>query len=164
MKKEVIIAIFIGVVIGLIITFGLKRAEQSLNAGLESPQAQSQTNNLEVAETPDHTLYVASPQPNSIVESDKITISGSTTPYSLLAVISDHDQNTTMADTQGNFSVSLSVLKGANLISVKSYDNLGKLANLTFPIVYTDIDFDQITPIATPTATPKLRKTPTPKL
>jgi hypothetical protein len=153
MKKEVIIAIFIGIGIGLVITFGIKTARESLQSELQNPQPELATKSPEVVEAPTHTIIVTSPKDSAIIIDTSTNISGTSTPFALIGAISDTDQNTVMADNQGNFSLSINLSPGANKINLQSYTPLGEMATTTLHIVQTDTKIEAATISATPTLT-----------
>jgi hypothetical protein len=157
MKKEVIIAIIIGIGIGLVITFGIKTAQQSLSKELQNPQPEVVSTTSEINAVPSHSLLLVSPRDLSIIAADEIDISGSTTPFSLIGIISNSDQNTVMSDMQGNFSTTLSLVPGVNIIKATSITNTGEQAVETRKIVQTDNNFDSATPSASATITPTVK-------
>lgn len=150
MKKEVIIAIIIGVAIGLVVTYGIHTAKSALNHPLENPQPSPSSANPSVQETNEHQLQLGSPQDYAIVPDDKLNVSGTTTPHSLIAIIGSADQNTALADAQGNFVASLSLQPGANLITVVSYAQSGNEAKTELIVVQSAANLDTQSPEPTP--------------
>jgi len=140
MKKEVIIAIIIGFSLGLIITFGIRTAQNSLDNQKALAQKSDNTNSInQSAETiaPGHSVLINSPQPDSVVASKELLISGSTTPNSMVSVLGANDFNSTLADDQGNFSTSVNLALGGNIIVVDSYSTIGEKSQMEVTVVHS---------------------------
>jgi hypothetical protein len=158
MKKEVIIAIIIGIGIGLVITFGIKTAQESLSKELQNPQPELTVNTPEVIEAPVHQIEITSPKNNSVIEKNTVSVSGTSTPFSMIGLISTTDQNATMADNQGNFSLMASLTAGVNILTLSSYTVSGEQAVATIQVVHSEGAFsDYESSPATPSPTLKVK-------
>ena len=146
MKKEVFLAIAIGFVLGLIITFGVWTANNSLKqlshapspTPLSSPEPQAQaatptpppaTNNLQ--------LTVSAPDPDLLTNSQSLTVKGSTSPNATVAILSESAETTVTADSSGNFSADVSLEGGYNRLTVSAFDKDSHTASLTLVVTYT---------------------------
>ncbi|KKU02925.1 MAG: hypothetical protein UX93_C0005G0002 [Microgenomates group bacterium GW2011_GWC1_47_20] len=138
MKKEVILAISIGFALGLIITFGIWTANQSLkNLPQPSPKASvapSPTPNNQLA---NNQLTINIPDDEALVSTDTVTLSGTTTPKATLLVVSENGEQTTVADASGAFSLDVDLITGFNTITVYSYSTDGQEASKSLTITYS---------------------------
>lgn len=137
MKKEVIIAIIIGFAIGLVITFGIYRAQQSLN--LENTSSPEPNTNIIIPTSPPETapdITVASPENGSLIDTSQVRITGTTTPQALLSFIGSKDATTANADKQGNFSSIITLFEGVNSIIIESYDSAGNKSTETITLIF----------------------------
>jgi hypothetical protein len=146
MKKEVIIAIIIGITIGTIITLGVHIAQKSL-AENSIPPTNPSTPSITISPSQAvHNLIITSPNNASVTEQSEIEIIGNTSPNSLLSVISGTNQAVGSADIEGNFEFSFSLSSGANQIIIKSFDQNGQEASQEIEVIYLDNQPVEITP------------------
>jgi len=139
MKKEILIAIIIGFILGLIITFGIWTANKSLKNGTQNKQENEQAS---PTPTPSQNkeemfLQINSPANNDIIGQEEVTIEGQTKPQAIVAVVYQEDDQLIQADSQGNFSVDITLVGGANEIKISAYDNQNNEAQQTLDLVYS---------------------------
>ncbi len=154
MKKEVIIAIIGGFVLGLIITFGIATAQKSLSKHKAQQELQSPTPTPDSNLSENHSLslFINNPAANALSRQAEINISGSTEPFSMIAAISANGRNSTVADAQGSFSLPFTLSLGVNLIEVQAYTEDGQSAQTQINAVYS--------PLSTVSPTPTGKQTP----
>jgi len=138
MRKEVILAIVGGVALGLLVIGGLwwtNRAttEESLNITPTPVLEQSPT----LIPTPSLSLEIISPEDESIIEEEKVTLEGKTAPESVVVVIYPEGENIVEADEEGNFETEITLVGGANEIKVTAYDEEGNQAEKNLTLVYS---------------------------
>ena len=138
MRKEVILAIVGGVVLGLLVIGGLwwtnkATTEESLNITptpvLEQPPTLIPVSSL--------SLEIISPEDEIIIEEEKITLEGKTAPESVVVVIYPEGENIVEADEEGNFETEITLVGGANEIKVTAYDEEGNQAEKSLTLVYS---------------------------
>jgi len=141
MKKEVLIAIAIGLGIGLLITFSVYSAQRYLK---EVNQIQSPVSEKSGASvTPTEilpSLSLTSPIDESISKEAKISVIGITSPSAWVVVLTEKGELTVQADTKGNFETSISLISGENEIEVKSFGDKGEVTNKTVTVVYSTVE------------------------
>lgn len=135
MRKELIIAIVIGLSLGLILTFGIYTANQAI-------KQKKTVKTIEVVQAtpsplPPAALIIENPENNLVVTKTPLTINGKTSPKAVIAVYSEENESFGQADENGLFAISLPLSAGSNKIIVQSInqDNLTETQKLT--IVYT---------------------------
>ena len=139
MKKEILIAIIIGFILGLIITFGIWTANKSLKNGVQNKQKTEE--NLPTP-TPSQNeegifLEITSPLNNDIISKEDITIEGQTKPQAVIAIIYQEGEELIQADSQGNFSADITLVGGANEIQISAYDDQNNEAKKTLDLIYS---------------------------
>ena len=156
MKKEIVVAILLGLTLGLIVSVGVYRARKSL---------QSQTTNQPIpssSPTPDTTgkgpLVIISPEDESIQSTKELKITGTTKPEALIVIMVNDTPFVTTADKSGNFSIQTELKTMANIIVVRAIDEDGNTTEEKRSVIYTTTALDEA-PNATFSAVP----TPTPK-
>lgn len=136
MKKELLLAVLIGLAVGLVIVFGVYRTKV-----LFTPK--NQTTNLETSPSPEASadilsnLVVHSPLDESIQESPTVTIAGSTNNNEFVVILVNNQDFITTADDSGNFSISAELEPGSNIIQVKSINEDGKVTTKELTVIYT---------------------------
>lgn len=136
MKKELLLAIFMGLALGLVIVFGFYRTRIMLTP-------KNQTTNTEVSPTPEASsdlvsnLVIHSPLDESIQESADVTIAGTTNENEFIVILVGDQDFVTTADDSGNFSISAKLEVGSNVIQVKSINEDGKVLTKELTVIYT---------------------------
>lgn len=137
MRKEVVIVILIGVIIGTIVAYGIYTAQTAIKRYKgEAPSPSTLTS----SPTPTpvlHTLTISEPPNESISEVEKVTVIGRTSPEAVVTLIAEENEYLLTADDQGNFAVDVSLIGGANTIKVTAFDVTGNRAEATLTVVYS---------------------------
>lgn len=144
MKKEVFFAIFLGFVLGLIITFGIWTANKSLkqaNIAVVNPQPTSVVS-PSTAITPtiapsSLTLSLTSPADETIATKASVTVEGKTTPNSVVVLYYELGEQFVTAGSSGNFTTSVPLDSGYNYITATAYDDKGNSATQDLTVTYT---------------------------
>lgn len=134
MRREVIVAIILGVGVGLLVAFGLWRANLSFSPN-SSPLPQEQTQDQ--TETVLSDLIITSPEDSSVVAKDTVTVEGATTPGASVVILTESGEYLTQAGADGSFEVEITLAPGPNEIMVKSYDGQEREATQTIAVVYS---------------------------
>lgn len=134
MKKEVILAIIIGAILGLIITFGIYTASSATKPQVASPQPTPVASAL--VQGTNH-VSITSPIADSLLDTDTTTVSGTTTPNATVAVIAPDSNTIVVADKDGRFSADVTLEGGINIITATSFDKDGNKATTQVTVVYS---------------------------
>jgi hypothetical protein len=142
MKKEILIAIVIGFVLGLIITFGIWTANKSLQDNNAVPQAQENESQPIVNENSQNveekmSLSITSPQDNSLLDQEEIEITGKTSPSANIVILFEEGEEIIQADGQGEFKKTITLSGGANEITITAVDQDGNEASKVLNLVYS---------------------------
>jgi len=138
MKKEVFVAILLGLSFGLIVTYGIYRAsqadtQQQLATILETTNLELENEDTSAIST----IVIDSPQNESIVDEQRQTISGTTISNSFVIIYVNETPYITSADQAGAFSVSADLQLGSNVIGVHALNENGEETVSEIVVGYT---------------------------
>lgn len=172
MKKEILFAVSLGLVVGLIITFGVYRAQQAMknastvNSTIADTISQPPSPSTSPTSQNDAFL-VTEPKDESLVAEAAIHVSGQTFPNAAVVIIGVKGEIVGTSDDKGNFSIPFTLQPGANVITVRVLSDDHDTVEVLRNVVLSTADLTA-TPVASasatakPTATPKATKKPTP--
>jgi hypothetical protein len=123
MKKEIFIAIFVGLSMGLIITFGVYRVKNSLSV---TPNTDFIEEDVNSDATPTPTLLALhSPEDGSIQTEKELTVTGTTIPNAFVVLFVNDTDFISNSDESGNFSFNVELEDGVNIIRIHVLDENG---------------------------------------
>jgi len=168
MKKEVFFAIFLGLSLGLIVTYGVYTARRSLSSPTSFLRSNNQATSTESAQVR-NSLVIFSPEDESIQSVKEVRISGTTDPEAMTIIFLNNQPNIIKADKSGNFSIQGTVQQGANIILVRTIDGEGNTAEEERVVVYSTTSLEEAptasasaSPSAKPAASVRPRVSPSP--
>ncbi len=135
MSKEIFLAILLGLGVGLLVTYGVYR--------IQSTDTSEQSALLEESPTPSVSpdtlskLVIHQPDDELLTDQAETLVSGSSDPDSFIAITAGDEEFITTADSSGNFSVTIPLEEGSNIISIFSIDEDGSTVNQERTVVYT---------------------------
>jgi len=141
MKQERVILSFIMVLIGLLVAGALFYFYQSTKA--VSPSTTTIVNRITPIPTPKPKLYLSfNKLPDEQVVSNKtLSISGKTNPDATLIIITSADQQVIQPSTQGDFSTTITLDNGQNLIEIHSILPSGETIVTRRTVTYSTEEF-----------------------
>ncbi len=149
MKKELGIAIFIGILLG----FGLSaffwarnKDNMPLNlAGSQPTPTEAENQPTAVPTSTDAseeiTLTVTQPENEIISDTEDLTIKGETQPNATVVVIWEEGEDILVADKDGKFETEIELVGGENEINISAYDNQGNKSAQTLTVTYSTAKF-----------------------
>jgi hypothetical protein len=142
MKKEVFLAVSVGFILGLLITFGIWTANRSLKPNVRppvtslSPTAVPSPQAGQSASSPVN-ITITAPEDETLSGSDVVTLTGKTTPGAAVAVLYETGQNIVAADSSGDFSLDIKLEGGYNFITAAAYDQNGNQNTREILVTYS---------------------------
>lgn len=137
MKKEVLIAVLIGLTMGLLITYGIYRVQTAVN---QPPVTDVLETATESAETSAPTVIALhSPLQGAVQTSQDLIITGTTIPDSNIVIFINDDETITKSDRSGSFTHEAVLNDGTNIIRVHVIDEGGNSAIQERVVVVSDI-------------------------
>lgn len=143
MKKEVIVAIVVGFSLGLIITYGVYRAQKSITQKAAQDEiVETQEPTIQNNEPASNLLSITQPENGTITDKDTITVGGIAQKNALVTVINKIDEKATQADELGNFTIDLKLEQGPNHITISTFNEKGVRQEKDLYVVYSSYDFE----------------------
>lgn len=137
MKKEVLIAIFVGLSMGLIITFGVYRVRNSITQK-PTPDFIEDAQNDQAVATPT-VLALHSPEDGTIQTEKELTVTGTTIANSYIVVFVNDEDYISTSDESGNFTIKVELEDNENIIRVHVIDEGNSAIIEERLVVVTDV-------------------------
>jgi hypothetical protein len=141
MKQERVILSFVAVLIGLLaagIAFYFYQSTKTV-----SSSNQIVLNAPTPTPTPKPTAYIAlnAPADEIVVDNKILVVNGKTNPDSTMIIYTDSGQQVIQPSTQGDFSITLTLGNGQNLIKLMSILPSGEKTSLQRTVTYSTESF-----------------------
>ncbi len=138
MRKEILLAVFVGITLGLMITFGIYQNSENNKTGQNSNTDQLINNPIstESAIVQDPQLVINSPEEELLTNEEDLIVSGSGNPDSFVVILVNDVESISNTDESGNFSVKVKLIPGGNLLEINSIDEDGKQISKQRTVVY----------------------------
>jgi hypothetical protein len=135
MKKEIAYAIVGGIILGLIVGFGVYRINSTLSgknrgAGIATPTPRS-------ASLGEFKIVLDKPENDDVVTSDSIMVSGLTKPLTWITFSGETGDYIIQSDSTGVFSQDVELIPGVNQIKVTAFEASGKESATQVLVVYS---------------------------
>lgn len=137
MKKEVLVAVMIGLTMGLLITYGIYRVQTAINQPPITDVLDTATDSAEISAPTVIALH--SPDQGAVQTGTGTIITGTTIPESFVVVFVNDKETITTSDKSGNFTHSTDLSSGTNFIKVHVIDENGNTATAERVVVVSDI-------------------------
>lgn len=134
MKKEIFLAVLIGLVFGLIITYGIYRATVAISSPPRNTLPSVTPSPMEESLS-DPNLTIISPEDETVITERSATITGHTLNNSYVVIFVNDEENITTPDKEGNFSIQANLESGSNFISVHALDEDGRVSKQEITVV-----------------------------
>lgn len=142
MRKEILLAIVIGLIVGLGITFGLYTLRQNLIQRDTASKLDGNRTNTDATPTPNMTLTLTEPKPDLYTTDASLQVTGKALPHSYIVVLAQGNEAITTADQDGDFSVRVTLAAGGNKLTVIATTPEGKQEQLITSVVYSTANLD----------------------
>ena len=138
MRKEVVLAITFGLVIGLVVAFGVWRANNAFQTKQDTAQqTQVPPKNATETKNDELTLSLIKLENNDVITESPLDISGITKPNSHIVVSSEDEDYVITSDNQGNFQLEIDLIGGVNQLLIAAYDDRGNSSIQNLNIIYS---------------------------
>lgn len=135
MRKEAIIAIILGLFLGLVFTIGIYTANQAVKD--KKTEQTIETTQISPSPSPTMGLQLTQPENNIVVSQSKVKISGQSSPEAVIATYSESKEVFSQADEDGDFSFDFPLSAGSNKITITSIDEEENQQTANIIVVYT---------------------------
>ena len=143
MKSERIILSFVAVLVGLIVA-GVAFYFYQMTKTVSEPVSQKTgVSSTPPTPTPDKNLFlsVQSPKDEEVVDKRTVTISGKTTSNAVIAISSETEDEVIKPAKNGDFSVTLTIADGANVIQITAIFPNGEERRMVRTVTYSSETF-----------------------
>lgn len=142
MRKEVIFAIIFGVVLGGIILYGIRLANNSitsLNSAKPAPAAITNSNAPTASSSATTNVFqIISPQDHAVVTDTTLTLRGTAAANSNLSIVTENDDLILQASPEGTFSAQINLTSGENKITVTTPNADQTIHSISITVIRTD--------------------------
>lgn len=137
MRKEAIIAVVAGLIIGVIAAFGIWQVNSQ-----KAPQEVLTSTSPEQTPTPVLStkttgINLTQPQTNSVLTSSPTTLTGITQPNTLIAISGEEEDYTIVSNVDGSFTQEVELVSGVNQIKLFAFDQSGQKQESEITVVYS---------------------------
>ena len=139
MKKEALIAIVVGLILGLIITVGIYTANRSINQLKANKATKTQASATPTTQSQEKAkiLEITSHESFDLLDEASVTLSGIAWPKAVLALLGEDQELLITADADGIFSFNFDLIKGYNEIQVIATDDTGEISSQNLVLTYS---------------------------
>ena len=142
MRKEILFAIIAGALFGLVIAFGIWKAN-SANDNTTVDTAQNKEVAKDESLTPsDFSITIAKLENNQVLTKNPVKISGLTKPNTWVVISGEDDDYLTKSSENGSFEQDIELVGGVNEINFNAHDDVGKSSENKMILVYST-EFDE---------------------
>jgi hypothetical protein len=134
MRKEILFAILAGLTFGLIIAFGVWRANIALRPDGVKTTAPEDTSETAQA---DFGITIAKPQDYQVITTSPAVLTGITKPNVWVVISAKEEDYVAKADGSGEFEIEVDVVGGVNEIIITAFDNDGAETQEKLTLVYS---------------------------
>lgn len=135
MRKEAIIAIILGLFLGLVFTIGIYTANQAVKD--KKTEQTIETTQTSPSSSPAIGFQLTEPENNIVVSQPNIKISGQSSSEAVIAAYSEAKEVFSQADESGDFSFDFPLSAGSNQITITSIDKEENQQTARVTVVYT---------------------------
>lgn len=138
MRKEVALAILFGLTVGLVIAFGVWRANNAYQSKQSSTSDTPEATQNTADDKPEElTISLLKLEENDIVTESPLNISGITKPNTHIVISAEDEDYILISDRQGNFQSDIDLVGGVNQLILSVYDGEGLSSSQNINVIYS---------------------------
>lgn len=139
MRKEILLAIIVGVIFGLGATFGIYSLRQTLfrNTTPDAISASKLGVESSPTPTPNSRLSITNPTQDLFTEEKTVQVVGRALPESLVTILASANEFIATADKDGDFSIEVALTEGGNKLTVVATAPDGSQDTSVLNVVYS---------------------------
>lgn len=134
MRKEILFAILAGVTFGLIIAFGVWRANVALRPDGVKTTAPEDTSKTAQA---DFGITIAKPQDYQVITTSPAVLTGISKPNVWIVISAEEEDYVAKTDERGEFEIEVDVIGGVNEVIITAFDTDGAETQEKLILVYS---------------------------
>lgn len=137
MRKEVIAAVVTGIILGVIVAFGVWRANIALKPESQRQSESPSPSPSEQAQTREFGLTIAKPEQNQVITQSPLSVSGITRAGSWVTISGEEEDYIIQADDKGEFIEEIELTGGVNQLVVTAFNEEGEETSQNLTLVYS---------------------------
>lgn len=139
MRKEIIIVTIAGILLGILVAFGIWRANNALRVNSKDDSGSIFSAKQNPSPTPNNgfPLTIAKPEENDVLVEEKTVISGITKPSTLVVISAETEDFVITSDNQGAFELEVKLTGGVNQILIRAFSDKGEENQRQLNVVYS---------------------------
>lgn len=140
MRKEVILAVIIGILLGGIILYGINLANSSSKINFGDKEATEEGSPATPTTVKQNTSQISLiyPLDNAVVTDSQLTLKGTAKANANIAIVTESDDILTTADSSGNFSSAINLVSGENVITITAVDEKQASSSAQITVIRTN--------------------------
>lgn len=143
MRKEILLAIVVGIGAGLGITYAMYTLRQRL-ARNNTAETIQESRQMAATPTPGPMTMLTLQQPDqdTLTDEESIQVIGRSTPGSHIVILAEDTELITTADQDGDFAQTVPLVAGGNRITILAISPDGQQESLVRNVVYSTADLN----------------------
>lgn len=137
MRKEVLFAVAAGILFGIILAFGIWRANSALKPDSLPQSTESQPQVTKTQNSEEFAITLILPDQYDVITQSPVQVSGVTSAGSWVLLSGDEEDYIIRADETGKFEQEVELTPAVNQIIISSYNSQGNSVTQNLTIVYS---------------------------
>ena len=137
MRKEVLFAVAAGILFGIILAFGIWRANSALKPDSPPQSTESQPQVTKTQNSEEFAITLILPDQYDVITQSPVQVSGVTSAGSWVLLSGDEEDYIIRADETGKFEQEVELTPAVNQIIISSYNSQGNSVTQNLTIVYS---------------------------
>ena len=137
MRKEVLFAVAAGILFGIILAFGIWRANSALKPESQPQSTESQPQATKTQNSEEFAIALILPDQYDVITQSPVQVSGVTSAGSWVLLSGDEEDYIIRADETGKFEQEVELTPAVNQIIISSYNSQGNSVTQNLTIVYS---------------------------
>jgi hypothetical protein len=137
MRKEVLWAVIAGIILGLVVAFGVYRINSTISGNKSRNNIDLSTPTPPPGTSGEFKIVLDKPAENDVVTQNLVTVSGLTKPSSWVTFSGESGDYTIQSDASGAFAQDVDLIPGINQIKVTAFETSGGKSATEVLVVYS---------------------------
>jgi hypothetical protein len=137
MRKEVGYAIIAGILLGLIVAYGVFRINSEVGKNKNKTVVLTPSPTPSPIENKDFKVILDKPNQNDVITVDSTNLSGLTKKSSWVLINGENSDYLTKSNESGGFSTEVDLISGVNQFKITAYDETGRESTSNLTVVYS---------------------------
>ena len=137
MRKEVLFAVAAGILFGIVLAFGIWRANSALKPESQPQSTESQPQATKTQNSEEFAIALILPDQYDVITQSPVLVSGVTSAGSWVLLSGEEEDYIIKADETGKFEQEVELTPAVNQIIISSYNSQGNSVSQSLTIVYS---------------------------